>query len=162
MLSSRQGWCNLSEYRGATNPTTLEERQHNIQYILLISHGRRFSALSNCNIFYVDFKAFTQLVPLRCPADHAKVSKNKVSLEFSRVCVPYVVTLLNGGTKAEPGKIGGAQPPSGINSRKLCQNDYIFSFSFCNCNAKFFGTRNTLLERCCQDLSNRILQAPNS
>jgi hypothetical protein len=34
------------------------------------------------------------------------------------------------------------------------------SFSFFDCNVKNFGTFNTPLERCFQDLSNGILQAP--
>jgi hypothetical protein len=63
-------------------------------------------------------------------------------------------TSSRGGAK---GGLGGSTPPD--ISRKLCQNDYRFFF-FCDYNVKISGTCNTPLERCFQDLSDGILQAP--
>jgi hypothetical protein len=39
-------------------------------------------------------------------------------------------------------------------------NNYIFAFSFCNCNYNFWGEFNIRLERYFQDLSKSLLQAP--
>ena len=60
------------------------------------------------------------------------------------------------------GAKGGGLAPPNITSRKLCQNDYIFFFFFCNFNIKKLGALSTQLERCFQDLFKGILQAPNS
>jgi hypothetical protein len=55
--------------------------------------------------------------------------------------------------------LGGAQSPL----TSVVEN-YVntITFFFCNCSVKFFGTCNILLERCFQDFSNGILQAPKS
>jgi hypothetical protein len=54
----------------------------------------------------------------------------------------------------------GLSPPPDINKKNYAKTTTNFSFSFCDYNFKYFGTCNTPLERCFQDLSNGILQAP--
>ena len=54
----------------------------------------------------------------------------------------------------------GAPPPPNISKNTMPKWLHIFVFCFASTITKYIGTCNTPLERCLQDLSNNILQAP--
>jgi hypothetical protein len=62
--------------------------------------------------------------------------------------------------RAEPGGLG-LSPPD-ISRKTIPKRLQIFLICFATIILEFFGTCNTPLERCFQDLSNGILQAPKS